>query len=165
MATGGTNTTTSASTSSDSSARPTAAAKDSGGACEPTSTGSMPSRKPCALAVSAASMPIALELPTMPMRGPLGSGWCANTSAVSNSCASVSTRTTPAWSNRACTLDSSMSVEVAASCGRTACRPDFTATTGLLRASLRARRANLRGLPNDSRYSSTTSVCGSVSQY
>ncbi len=165
MATGGTNTTTSASTSSDSSARPTAAANASGGAWDPMSTGSIPSRSPCARAVSAASIPIALEFPTIAIRAPRGNGWWANTSAVSNSCASVSTRTTPAWSNSACTLDSSISVDVAASWGRTACLPDFTATTGLLRAIRRASRANLRGLPNDSRYSSTTSVCGSVSQY
>ena len=39
-------------------------------------------------------------------------------------------------------------------------RPHFTAMTGLVRASRRASRANLRGLPNDSRYSSTTSVAG-----
>ena len=45
-----------------------------------------------------------------------------------------------------------------------ACRPDFTAITGFVRASTRASRANLRGLPNDSRYSSTTSVRSSPCQ-
>ena len=45
------------------------------------------------------------------------------------------------------------------------CRPDLTAITGLVRASTLASRANLRGLPNDSRYSSTTSVRSSPCQY
>jgi hypothetical protein len=36
---------------------------------------------------------------------------------------------------------------------------------GLRRATRRATRANLRGLPNDSRYSRITSVSSSDSQY
>ena len=41
----------------------------------------------------------------------------------------------------------------------------INATTGLRRLIRRARRANLRGLPTDSRYSTTTSVASSSSQY
>lgn len=45
------------------------------------------------------------------------------------------------------------------------CRPPRTTTTGLPAAAVRrASRVNLRGLPSDSRYISTTSVAGSSSQ-
>ena len=44
-------------------------------------------------------------------------------------------------------------------------RPLLTATIGLRRDTRRAMRANLRGLPKDSRYKSTTSVPASSSQY
>ena len=44
-------------------------------------------------------------------------------------------------------------------------RPDFTATIGLARATREAIRTNLRGLPNDSRYSAITDVASSASQY
>src|SRR5699024_3604513 len=46
-----------------------------------------------------------------------------------------------------------------------AVRPDFTIAIGLCRPIRRASRPNLRGLPNDSRYSRSTSVLGSDSQY
>ncbi len=79
----------------------------------------------------------------------------------------VSTRITPAWRNIAST----------AACGTVVrCtvwpigtpwvnRPDRTATTGLVCANRRATRLNLRGLPIDSRNSSTTSVAASSPQY
>lgn len=107
-----------------------------------------------------------MELPTTATRRPFGSGWWAMSSAVSNICGRVCTRMTPACSNSACTLDSSIDAATEASDGNVpVCRPDFTAMTGLVRASLRATRANLRGLPKVSRYSSTCSVFGSVCQY
>lgn len=43
-------------------------------------------------------------------------------------------------------------------------RPLLTASSGLRRANLRAPRANLRGFPKDSRYSSATSVAASSFQ-
>ena len=43
-------------------------------------------------------------------------------------------------------------------------RPALTARTGLLAATRRAIRAKRRGLPNDSKYRSTSAVCGSCSQ-
>ena len=98
-----------------------------------------------------------------------GTGCVVSSEATSNSSASVSVRITPACSNSASTVtseaDSSAPVcdEVArAPAGE---RPLLTARSGLLRANRRATRANFRGLPNDSRYSSATSVPGSCSQY
>ena len=44
-------------------------------------------------------------------------------------------------------------------------RPDFTATTGLARASSRTMRVNFRGLPNDWRCRATTVVRSSAAQY
>ncbi len=73
---------------------------------------------------------------------------------------------TPDCANNAATAVSDTVAEVAASPGATsACRPDLTAITGLLRARVLASRANLRGFPNDSRYNSTTSVRSSDCQY
>ena len=75
---------------------------------------------------------------------------------------------TPAWRNRASTAMSGLAIAaVCDDAARTpaADRPLLTATIGLRRDTRRAMRANLRGLPNDSRYSRTTSVPGSSSQY
>ena len=75
---------------------------------------------------------------------------------------------TPAWRNSASTAMSGLAIAaVCDEAARTpaADRPLLTATIGLRRETRRAMRANLRGLPNDSRYSSTTSVPGSSSQY
>ena len=55
--------------------------------------------------------------------------------------------------------------ERAARTGVRAPFPDLTATIGLDRDTRRAIRENLRGFPKLSRYSSTTSVAVSVSQY
>ncbi len=98
---------------------------------------------------------------------PVGSGWKARTCATSNISGMVSTRTTPDCRNIA------SSASAGASMRRTVCpsgtpwvdRPLFTATTGLISATARESRENLRGLPSDSRYSSTTSVAASSRQY
>lgn len=74
----------------------------------------------------------------------------------------VSTCTMPAWANRSRSTERSSALTGTV---RVALRPLLTATMGLLRATRRAIRENLRGLPKVSRYSSTTSVSGSVSQY
>ena len=100
-------------------------------------------------------------------RRPCGSGWKLSCIATSNSSLSVSTWMTPDWWNISSTAAGGSWV------ARTVCpsgmpwedRPDFTATIGLDREVRRAIRLNLRGLPMDSRYSSSTSVAGSSSQY
>ena len=61
---------------------------------------------------------------------------------------------TPAWSNRASTVaDGAAAAAVCEAPARFPAeeRPENTARTGLRRASARTIRANLRGLPNDSR--------------
>ena len=64
----------------------------------------------------------------------------------------MSTRITPEPSKSACTRSSGTGTEPAASAGVDAAyRPVFTATTGLVRATRRASRANFRGLPKLSR--------------
>ncbi len=100
---------------------------------------------------------------------PLGTGWASSTRATSKSSDAVLTRMTPLWASRAATV---------ASVGQAADRPSgpaekrvgplrplFTATIGVFRASERAIRVNLRGLPNDSRNSATTVVVSSAAQY
>ena len=76
----------------------------------------------------------------------------------------MSTRITPVWRNSAATVSSELASAAVcedAALRPTAERPDFTATTGLERLNSRASRANLRGLPNDSRYRSATPVASS----
>jgi len=77
-------------------------------------------------------------------------------------------RITPAWWNRASTVTSEAAsrapVWEALARAPAAERPLLTTSTGLARATRRAVRANLRGLPNDSRYSSTSPVRSSRSQ-
>ena len=106
----------------------------------------------------------------MPTRRPAGSGWAASTWAMSKSCRIESARMTPA-----CARISSSAPEARSSSpvsrtwwpGGSSCpvRSDFTTTTGLTRLTRRAMRANLRGLPIDSRYRPTARVSGSSSQY
>jgi hypothetical protein len=95
----------------------------------------------------------------------LGGGWFARIVATSNISSSVSVRITPAWRNSASTVMSEEARRApvcdAAALAPAALRPDFTAMMGLRRLTSRARRPNRLGLPNDSKYSSTTSVPGS----
>ena len=78
-------------------------------------------------------------------------------------------RITPACSNSESTVTSEaeISAPVCDDVARApaAERPLLTATIGFLRATRRATRANLRGFPNDSRYSRMTLVSSSDSQY
>jgi hypothetical protein len=88
----------------------------------------------------------------MATRPPSGSGWCASREPTSSSCATVSTRMTPAEAKSAATDSSGTETDVPARPGVIAtCRPLFTATTGLVRPTVRASRANLRGFPKLSR--------------
>src|SRR3954468_21866959 len=164
---GGRKTATTASTPSSSTAACSAARNCSAPPLTPMSIGaSCASSRPSSRTASATRTPIAVELPTMATRGPFGSGWWASTVATSNICATVSTRMTPAEANSAATDCSGTATDVPSSPGVTfTCRPLFTATTGLVRPTVRASRANFRGLPKLSRCRSTTSVAGSVAQY
>ena len=120
-------------------------------------------RSPAAGALATVSTPRAAALVTTATRSPGGSGWPATSRPTSNSSATVSTRITPELANRAATPRASGPMLSASSAGgRTGLA---TAATGLRRASSRAIRANLRGLPKVSRYSRTASVCGSSRQY
>lgn len=89
----------------------------------------------------------------MAIRGPAGSGWEASSSPASISSVTVSTRITPAWRIRAATvLSGTRTVGTAWPGGAVPlCRAPLATTTGLTAAVRRARRANLRGLPMDSR--------------
>ena len=108
---------------------------------------------PAPRTASAARLRTSPELPIRATRGPQGSGWWATSWATSNISSRVSARMMPAWRNIA-----SHAAAGAWVC-RTRCQvgaprpalPDFTATIGLLRATRRAMRENLRGLPIDSR--------------
>ncbi len=85
-------------------------------------------------------------------QSPPGSGWVDNSWATSNASVNVGVRITPDCSNNVATAASEMGATFTRNpSGTPACRPDFTAITGFLRASERASLANLRGLPNDSR--------------
>ncbi len=107
-------------------------------------------------------------LVTIATRSPLGTGCLVSSAATLKSSWSVSVRITPAWSNNASTVtseaDSSAPVCDEVARAPAADRPLLTARIGFLRAIRGASRENLRGLPNDSRYSSATSVLGSCSQ-
>ncbi len=89
--------------------------------------------------------------------------------AASSRSSRPSQRITPALANSASTVlsDAAISAPVCELAARAPAdvRPALTASTGLARATRRATRPNLRGLPNDSRYSATTCVAGSCSQY
>ena len=101
----------------------------------------------------------------MPTRFPAGTGWVDSSWATSNAVVRPGVRITPDCSKSVTTAASDNADELASRPGVTReCRPDFTAMTGLVLASTRASRANFRGLPNDSRYSSTTSVRSSPCQ-
>jgi hypothetical protein len=107
-------------------------------------------------------------LPTTPTRLPCGSGWSTSTRAMCSMDSRLSARMTPAWTKR---LSTAVLEDIAAAvCESPARRPDslrppLTASTGLRRATERAMRANLRGLPNDSRYGATALHPGSSYQY
>jgi hypothetical protein len=91
----------------------------------------------------------------IPTRGPAGSGWSASREATSRNSDTVSVRITPAWAKSASTVtsESASSAPVCEEVARdpAGVRPLLTTTIGLLRATRRAMRANLRGLPKDSR--------------
>ena len=89
-----------------------------------------------------------------PTRRPAGSGWLERSAAASTSSSSVVARSTPAWWKSASTAVSEPAS--AAVCDPAArepagVEPAFRARIGLRRATRRATREKVRGLPNDSR--------------
>ena len=94
------------------------------------------------------------EFPTSATRRPAGSGAASKMAETSRSSSRRSTLMTPALCSRAATVTSG--VAAAAVCERAPrapadVRPAFSATIGLVAPTRRAIRANLRGLPSDSR--------------
>ena len=117
---------------------------------------------------SAASTPAPPMLDTIATVLPAGTGWVASSAAVSIRSPKPGTTMTPACWNRASLVTSGVATaavcEAAARCPASE-RPASTASTGMLAATLRAVRANLRGLPNDSMYSTASLVTPSCSHH
>ena len=146
--------------------RPTAAANCSGVASAPTSAGTAASSSPSSSSASADQDAERGGVADHGDPGPARQRLVGQQQRGVEQLGEGVTRITPACSNSACTAGVVDRRPRGRECGvRSACRPHFTAITGLVRASRRASRANLRGLPKDSRYSRTTSVPGSVCQY
>ena len=117
---------------------------------------------------SAASTPAPPTLDTIAIVRPAGTGWLASSAVVSTRSPKPCVVMTPACSNRASRLTSG--VATAAVCEAAARwpasdRPASTARTGMLAPTRRAVRANLRGLPNDSMYSTASLVMPSCSHH
>ncbi len=124
--------------------------------------------RPAASQASAQRMPSPPAFVSTATRRPFGSGWADSSAATSTSSSSDPARITPAWWKSASTAASEPAraavCELAARCP-VAVVPLFSASTGLLRATRRARRPKRRGFPNDSTYMSTTSVESSSSHH
>ena len=107
-------------------------------------------------------------LVTIPTRSPAGSGQRSSARATPNSSSIVLARSTPHCSRNADTVTSAPAIApvwLVAARAPSAVRPDLTTRIGFLRLTRLAISANLRGLPNDSRYMQMTRVPGSSSQY
>ncbi len=112
------------------------------------------SDRPAASHASAQRIPSPPAFVTTATRRPRGSGCDENKAAASISSSSVRARSTPAWRNSASIAASdpaSAAVCELAARAPAAVVPAFSARIGFRRATRRASRANLRGLPNDSR--------------
>ena len=99
-------------------------------------------------------MPGPPALVTIAVRRPPGNGCASRQAAMSNISSIVSARITPDWWKSASTATSfaaSAAVWLQAARDPPRVRPAFTATIGFVRLMRRARRANRRGFPNDSR--------------
>ena len=120
------------------------------------------STSPSSMQASAASTPAPPALDTTATRRPAGQGWQDRNAAVPISSPRLSVAMTPACSNSASRVTSG--VAAAAVCDfaarwPSADRPPTTVSTGIWRPTRRAVVANLRGLPNDSRYKIAIRVC------
>ena len=110
--------------------------------------------RPASAQASAASTPAPPALATMATLRPAGTGWLASRTAVSRSSPRLAVAMMPACSNRAWRV---ISGAAAAAVCEAAARwpgadlPACTVSTGMCALTRRAVRANLRGLPSDSR--------------
>ena len=122
--------------------------------------------RPARRASSAARRPGWAALAMTATRSPAGSGWLSSSRATWNSSASVGTSMTPAWARSAEWVPAAgQKRRPIVGAGRSPVSSEVCrATIGLARPMRRAMRKNLRGFPNDSRYSTMTSVPGSSSQ-
>ena len=120
------------------------------------------SSNPAASHASAQRIPRPPAFVTTATRFPRGSGSCANRVATSRRSSSESDRITPASWKSASTAASGPGNAAVCEPPRApaALMPLFSARTGFVPLTRRATRANLRGFPNDSRYSRTRSVPG-----
>jgi hypothetical protein len=112
------------------------------------------SSRPADSHASAARIPNPPAFVSTATRRPSGSGWADRSTETSTSSSRLSARITPAWWKSASTAASEL--VSAAVCDPAAfapadVRPVFSARIGFERETRRAMRANLRGLPNDSR--------------
>ncbi len=120
-----------------------------------TAAGSSGTSTPSAWQASAHITPGPPALEMIATRSPRGIGCAVSRAATPKRSWSVSARITPACSNSASTVtseaDRSAPVCVLTALAPALERPLLTASSGLRRANRGAMRANLRGLPNDSR--------------
>ena len=110
---------------------------------------------------SAASTPAPPMLDTIATCDPAGTGCVDSSAATSSSSPRHSVAMMPACWNSASRFTSgeaTAAVCEAAACWPAADRPASTVSTGMVRPTCRAVRANLRGLPNDSMYSTASLV-------
>ena len=110
--------------------------------------------RPRSAHASAASTPAPPALDTIATVRPAGTGWVASSAAVSVSSPKLPAAMTPACSNSAWSVAEFCPLPAAP-----------TVSTGILAPTRRAVRANLRGLPNDSRYSTASLVTSSCSHH
>ena len=124
--------------------------------------------RPRSAHASAASTAPPPTLDTIATVRPARTGWVASSAMVSVSSPKLFVAITPACSNSASRLTSGVATAAvceAAACWPTAERPACTVSTGIFAPTRRAVRANLRGLPNDSRYSTASLVTSSCSHH
>jgi len=114
----------------------------------------MATDRPASTHASAASTPAPPALEMMLTRLPAGTGCSASSTAASSSSPKLVVAMTPACSNSACRVISGATAAAvceAAARWPGADRPACTVSTGMVALTRAALRANLRGLPNDSR--------------
>ncbi len=122
--------------------------------CSRVSSASCGSSSPAPAQASAQRIPSPPAFVSTATRRPRGNGWRESSTATSASSSSESARITPAcWNSASTAVVEPASAAVCEPAARwpAVVRPPFIARIGFFRATRRATRANLRGLPNDSR--------------
>ena len=128
----------------------------------------MATARPASTQASAASTPAPPALEITATRLPAGTGCSASSTAASSSSPKLVVAMTPACSNRACRVISGAAAAAvceAAARWPGAERPACTVSTGMCWLTRAAVRPNLRGLPNDSRYSTASWVVPSSAHH